>query len=65
MKLDTLAPLVDIQPVFSALVELRDQRDLFDRATKAFLVSKLKEAVQSMRDTADFIENELKSLKID
>ncbi len=60
MKIDTMAPLVDVHPIYEALAEFKDGRDLYDRVTKAFLRSKLKKAIQTLRETADHLEEELK-----
>jgi len=63
MKIDTLGPLVDVQPAFDALAELKDQRDLYDKATKQFLLAKLRETTENMRDTAKYIEGQLKDFE--
>lgn len=63
MVVDTLAPLVDTQPAFNALVELKDQRDLYDDATKAFLRAKLERCVKDLRQTAKFIDDQLKEMQ--
>lgn len=63
MKIDTLGPLVDVQPAFNALVELKDQRDLYDKPTKQFLRAKLRETAKSLNETAKYISEQLKDLE--
>ena len=60
MKVDTMAPLVDTQPAYEALAEFKDQRDLYDKNTKAFLKTKLKRTVEQLRETATYLEEALK-----
>jgi hypothetical protein len=63
MRIDTLAPIVDTQPAYTALVELKDQRELYDKATKRFIMSKLRQTIGDLRATAKFIENELNAFE--
>lgn len=62
MKIDTLDHLVDVQPAFLALTELKDQRDLYDKPTKAFLKAKLRKTVKQLRETAKYLEEQLEAL---
>jgi hypothetical protein len=63
MKLDTMAPLVDTQPVFSAMVELKANGHLLDKATIRFLRAKLKKSIKELRSTAKYIEDELRAMR--
>lgn len=62
MKIDTLLPLVDVQPAFDALVELKDQRGLHSADAKGFLRTKLTECSKSLRDTAQYLDEQLETL---
>ena len=62
MKLDTLAPLVDVHSAFDALAELKDKRGLHGPEARRFLRFKLKECAKSLRDTARHLEEQLKIL---
>jgi hypothetical protein len=59
MKIDTLEPLVDTQPAFNALVELKSG----PKSTKQFLMAKLRETAKNLRDTAKYLEDQLKDLE--
>lgn len=52
MKLDTMGPLVDVQPMYEALAELTANDDLLSPAQRTFLLGKLKETIHSLRSTA-------------
>jgi hypothetical protein len=65
MKIDTMAPLVDTKPLYEALAELKDQRGLYSKAAKRFLLAKLKKSVKELRDTAKHLEGELHSYRAD
>jgi hypothetical protein len=65
MKVDTMSPLVDTQPAFQALVELKDQTGMFDAAAKRFLVSKLRRTIKEMRSNASYLEQQLKDMNLE
>jgi len=62
MKIDTLLPLVDVQPAYDALVELKDGRGLHVAEAKGFLRAKLAECSRSLRETADYLDEQLEIL---
>lgn len=62
MELDTLAPLIDVQPAYKALVELTGQDDVIRPEAKAFLRFKLKECIRELRKTAKYLDDHLKDL---
>lgn len=59
MKVDTLYWLIDVQPVYSALIELTNDAGMYPPPVKAFLRFKLKEEVLRLRQTARHIEKRL------
>lgn len=62
MKVDTLAPLVDVQPAYDALAELAEQSDLRGPEARAFLRFKLEDCVKRLRETAKHLDARLKVL---
>lgn len=67
MKLDTQFPLVDTQPLFQAMIELKESpRSCLrpDAVTRAFLQNKIKKTLRDMKATIRFMENELRDLPI-
>jgi hypothetical protein len=61
MKADTEKELVDLQPLFDALTEIKCNR--LTPKTRAFLIEKVEHTLREMRSTAKFMRAQLEELK--
>lgn len=58
MKVDTIAPLVDVQPLYDALAEVTCN-DLMTEEAEEFLLAKLRADIKSTRKALKYIETKL------
>src|SRR5271157_1694242 len=63
MKIETLGHLVDTKPAFEALAELTARSDIYDAATKAFILAKLKDAVRTLYSTSKHIDQRVREFE--
>lgn len=57
MKIDTLAPLVDVQPLYDALAEMKS--NLIDDEDRRYLLHKIQRSCAALARTAKYVKEQL------
>lgn len=64
MKVDTVFPLVDMQPLFAALTEIKANPDsIYTEHGRAFLIAKLRRELPEMKRTLKYVEEQLDQVR--